>query len=89
MTNSKTQSISTITLLPIGNEEFYAAIIPEESKRGKFNNLWIFRKGCGIAQYYSGSMASYEDSKMTPDGIRALDAIGQYDDVKELLIESE
>ncbi len=89
LANSKNYIATTISLLPLGTEEFYATIVPEESKRGIYNNLWIFRNGCGVAQFYTGSLADNNDPKMTSDGIRALDSIGQFDDIKELLIELE
>ena len=80
---------TTISLVSYSNEEYYAVVIPEDLGKKTFNCLWIFRKGCGMA-YCSKSKLSYKDDPMlTIDGIKTLDLIGTFDDIKEMLIEVE
>lgn len=87
MSNSKIPVATTIPLSPIDSEEFYAVIIQEENKRGKCNNVWLFRKGCGTAYYHTGKMADKDDSTMTIDGVKTLDTMGTFDEIKEMLLE--
>ncbi len=51
------------------------------------NCVWLFRKGCGLAYCASSKMANKDDSTMTVDGIKTLDSIGEFDEVKEMLTE--
>lgn len=87
MINSKIPIATTIPLSSLDGDEFYAVIIPEENKRGKWNNVWLFRKGCGIAYYHTGKKADKDDSTMTIDGIKTLDTMGIFDGIKEMLVE--
>jgi len=48
--------------------------------------MWLFRKGCGVAHSCVETSAD-NDGIMTPDGIKALDAIGRFDENKEMLLE--
>ncbi len=87
MANSKVPVATTISLSPMDGEEFYVVIIPEERNKKKWNIMWLFRKGCGVAHFCMNAMADYDDGTMTADGIRALDAIGRFDEDKEILLE--
>lgn len=89
MANTKVSEIETIDLLPLENGEFYVAIIPEITGKIKRKNLWMFRKGCGIAQYCRGSSTECDSATLTQDGIKALDEQGLFDDIKELLLDAE
>ena len=84
---SKNPIASTIPLLPLGEHEFYAVIIPEKYKRGQHYIVWIFLNGCDTALLHS-VVNDKNSADITTDGIRALDAIGHYDDIKEMLIET-
>ena len=88
MANSKIPTAITIPLSSLDGEEFYAVIIQEEGKnKRKSNNLWLFRKGGGIAHCCFSKIADIDDPTMTVDGIKALDAIGKFDENKEMLTE--
>ena len=86
MANLKIPVATTIPLSSIGEYEFYAVVIPEETKR-KYNCVWIFRKGCGVAKCQSLKFADSNDPTMTVDGIKTQDALGEFDLVKEELID--
>ena len=87
MANSKVPVATTIPLVPMDGEEFYAVITQEERSKRKWNIMWLFRKGCGVAHICVETSADNDDGTMTPDGIKALDAIGRFDENKEMLIE--
>jgi hypothetical protein len=42
---------------------------------------------CGVAHLCFEKIADKDDSTMTADGIKVLDAIGQFDESKEILAE--
>ncbi|WP_346889188.1 hypothetical protein [Clostridium sp. UBA1056] len=42
-----------------------------------------------MALWCTSNRANHDDTTMTIDSVKALDAIGYHDDVKEMLIESE
>jgi len=87
MANSKIPAATTIPLLPLNGEEFYAIVIQEERNAKKWNTMWLFRKGCGVAHFCTEKIADKDDSTMTVDGIKALDEMGQFDENKEMLAE--
>ena len=87
MTNSKVPVAKTIPLSPMDGEEFYAVITQEERSKKKWNIMWLFRKGCGVAHFCVETSADNDDGTMTSDGIKALDAIGRFDENKDMLIE--
>ena len=89
MANSKIPVATTIQLLSLNGEEFYAVIVPENIVKRKTNNIWIFRKGCGTALFYSGKLAENDDPTMTVDGIRTQDIMGKFDEIKEMLCEEK
>lgn len=70
----------------VNRQEFYAVITQEERGIRKWNIMWLFRKGCGVAHSCVETSAD-NDGIMTPDGIKALDAIGRFDENKEMLLE--
>lgn len=88
MAYSKIPLATTIPLSPLGTDEYYAVIIQEERDKKKWNAMWLFRKGCSVAHYCFGKIASQDDPSMTVDGIRALDMKGEFDVNKELLSET-
>ncbi len=87
MANSKVPVSTTISLLPMNGEDFYAVITQEVRCKGKWNVMWLFRKGCGVAHFCMDTIADNDTGTMTLDGIRALDAIGRFDENKEMLLE--
>ena len=87
MANSKIPAANTIPLSSLAGDEFYAVIIQEERNKRKWNAMWLFRKGCGVAHFCFGKIADKDDPTMTVDGIKALDATGQFDENKEMLAE--
>lgn len=87
MANSKVPVATTIPLAPMDGDEFYAVITQEEKNKRKWNIMWLFRKGCGVAHFCVETSADNDDGTMTPDGIKALDAIGHFDENKEMLLE--
>lgn len=87
MTNSKVPIARTIPLSPMDGEDFYAVITQEEVSKRKWNIMWLFRKGCRVAHFCVQTSADNDDGTMTPDGIKALDAIGRFDENKEMLLE--
>jgi len=87
MAKSKVPVATAIPLVPMDGEEFYAVITQEERGKRKRNIMWLFRKGCGVAHYCVDANADNDDGTMTPDGIKALDAIGRFDENKEMLLE--
>lgn len=89
MTNSKVPVAKIISLSPMDGEEFYVVITQEERSKKKWNIMWLFRRGCGVAHFCMETSAVNDDGTMTPDGIKALDAIGRFDENKEILIEED
>lgn len=87
MANSKVPIARTIPLSPMDGEDFYAVITQEEVSKRKWNIMWLFRKGCRVAHFCVQTSADNDDGTMTPDGIKALDAIGRFDENKEMLLE--
>lgn len=87
MANSKVPVATAIPLASMDGEEFYAVITQEERSKRKWNIMWLFRKGCGVARFCVETSADNDDGTMTPDGIKALDAIGRFDENKEMLLE--
>ena len=62
MVNSKIPTATTIPLSSLDGKEFYAVIIQEERNKNKWNNLWMFCKGCDVAYFCTGKIAE----KTTP-----------------------
>ena len=89
MASSKVPVATTIPLVPMDGEKFYAVVTQEERGMGKWNIMWLFRKGCGVAYFCVGTSADNNDGTMTADGIKALDAIGRFDETKEMLLEED
>lgn len=87
MANSKVPVATVIPLVPMAGEEFYAVITQEEINKTKWNIMWLFRKGCQVAHSCVLKIADNNDATMTPDGIKALDAIGHFAENKERLLE--
>ena len=87
MANSKVPVATAIPLSSMDGEEFYAVITQEERSNKKWNIMWLFRKGCGVAHFCVETSTDNDDGTMTSDGIKALDAIGRFDENKEMLIE--
>lgn len=87
MANSKVPVATTIPLVSMDGEEFYAVITQEERRKRKWNIMWLFRKGCGVAHFCVETSADNDDGTMTPEGIKALDAMGHFDENKEMLLE--
>lgn len=87
MSNSKIPAATTIPFFSMSGEEFYAVIIQQERNKRKWNSMWVFRKGCGVAHFCFGKIADQDDPTMTVDGIKALDATGRFDENKEMLLE--
>ena len=85
MANSKVPVATKIPLSPMDGEEFYAVIIREERNEMSWDTMWLFRKGCGVAHLCIEKSA--DDSTMTVDGIKALDATGYFNENKEMLAE--
>lgn len=89
MASSKVPVATTIPLVSMDGDEFYAVITQEEINKKKWNIMWLFRKGCGVAHFCMDKTADSDDGTMTSDGIKALDAIGHFDERKELLMEEK
>ena len=87
MANSKVPVATMIPLVSMDGEEFYAVITQEERIKRKWNIMWLFRKGCGVAHLCMENIADNDNVIMTQDGIKALDAIGRFDENKEMLLE--
>ena len=87
MANSKIPVATTIPLSSLGGKEFYVVIIQEETNKRKWNNLWMFCKGCDVAYFCTSKIAEKDDFTMTIDGIKALDKVGRFDECKEIMLE--
>ncbi len=87
MANSKIPVANTISLSSLAGEEFYAVIIQEERMNRKWYTMWLFCKRCDVAHLCFEKIAYEDDSTMTVDGIKALDAMGKFDENKEMLAE--
>jgi hypothetical protein len=64
MVNSKIPTATTIPLSSLDGKEFYAVIIQEERNKNKWNNLWMFCKGCDVAYFCTGKIAEKDDPTM-------------------------
>lgn len=85
MNSNKVDLFKRIELESIGDTNFYAYIIPEETHSEKVFKVWIFRENYGIAMQSIGEpekLCIY----MTISGIKELDSIGCFDAIKEELL---
>ncbi len=87
MATSKIPYSKKIPLEPFNGDNFFAIVIESNNHGRPINELWIFREGCEVALFQSSSFVRNDDSTMTYDGIRALDARGEFDMSKEELCE--
>ncbi|MDF1617319.1 hypothetical protein [Petrocella sp. FN5] len=87
MAVSKIPLATTVPLSLFEEEEFYAVVVNEKNDKRDFNTIWVFRKGCGTALSSISKIAEKDDPKMTSDGIRTMDSMGEFDVVKEMLME--
>lgn len=86
MATSKIPAAITIPLEPFENELFYATVIPEQRTRWKSNGLWIFKVGCGTALMASSHRGDDPTPTLTIDGIKTRDIMGEFDHIKEELL---
>ncbi len=87
MATSKIPAATTIPLEPYENERFYAVVIPEQGARWKSNGLWIFKNGCGTALMASSHIGDDPTPTLTIDGIKTRDIMGEFDHIKEELLD--
>lgn len=85
MATSKIPFATKIPLTPLNGEQFFAIVIEGHRAKRTTNELWLFREGCGVALFHSASYSGKDDPTMTYDGIRTLDAVGEFDENKEEL----
>lgn len=86
MATSKIPTATTIPLDSVENEHFFAVVIPEQSSRWKSNTLWIFRVGCGAALMASSHRNDNPTPTLSVDGIKTRDIMGEFDHIKEELL---
>lgn len=85
----KIPTATTIPLEPFVNEQFFAAIIPEQCTWWKSNGLQIIKVGCGKTLMASSHMGDDSTPTLTIYGIRTRDIMGEFDHIKEELLDMQ
>ena len=88
MTIEKADIFAKIDLNPVGTEEFYSYILPEETNEGITYDVWVFRKRYGIASFSYG-VPEYNSILMetlNAEYIKELDETGYFDYNKQELL---
>ena len=85
--NKKYIPADTIPLQPVSGESFYAIVVARKGETREYRDLWIFRQESGTALLAFSKIYHKDDPETTYDGVRALDAMGRFDDVKDNLFD--
>lgn len=84
--NTKVDILTKIDLEPIGEDKFYIYILPEDSDSEIPYDMWVFRKGYGVA-YSAYGVFDNNIEMLNADKIKELDAAGSFNRIKKELLE--